>query len=393
MAKIRFIRNTYIRRKVDGTVDREHHLGVMYKGTELEVEGPEKGELLTYPGLNSSNQWYSDKNGLYYWGGGVEEVELKNSEIDEVEDFESQNAKNIDYNELIMDSLNQFAWAQNQGKNQDEEEVKIGIIDEGFDLTHPCFEHLLNRENIKKYKVSKEAGEYRMEVSSPLTRDKSFTHGNQILAIMAANGGGFKGIVPRASYSVISCKGEYFTSKSFDSILKNFERDLDILITSLEASTSKKIPIRHGKLILISSIDNIPKSGSKKFGKLLKSNLNRYFPSNQGRPNQFICASLFKNTFEDFKGSNEEVDHLDFLMLRTEISGLYKENQLLDSSFVPPIAAAVIVKQIQEAKEKSLEDSTINLDLKNIRTTLDPKSFNTSKPFVFYNFGTNYLQL
>lgn len=66
--KIRFLEDTNIRKAP--RVGAEPPLGVMHKGSEIEVEPvPESGDA-----IQAVSRWYRDKNGWYYWSGKTEKI-------------------------------------------------------------------------------------------------------------------------------------------------------------------------------------------------------------------------------------------------------------------------------------------------------------------------------
>ncbi|HND89101.1 MAG TPA: hypothetical protein PK971_12275, partial [Saprospiraceae bacterium] len=66
--KIRFTGNTNIRQEPTSSGNKP--LGIVYAGTELEVED------VAHTGASISNNavWYRDLNGWYYWSGKTQPV-------------------------------------------------------------------------------------------------------------------------------------------------------------------------------------------------------------------------------------------------------------------------------------------------------------------------------
>ena len=77
--KIKFNRNTYIRLSPDD-MDMEP-IGVIYRDVVLEVDKKVVGATKDFV-----SDWYADSRGWYYWGGGIEELEVASDDVLPVEE-------------------------------------------------------------------------------------------------------------------------------------------------------------------------------------------------------------------------------------------------------------------------------------------------------------------
>ena len=160
------------RRSPAADFSQNNIVGQVFKG--FTFEGVEETNIPN-PSLG---KWYKDRDGFFYWGGGVQ---LKTSAVaSTVIDVPSGI---VNYQKLFnaLDTI----WFSQKGKN-----VKVAILDTGFFLDHPDFSHLKNSVIVKDF-------------GENINASDKLGHGTHILGLLAGNGSGMEGIiglVPEAEY-------------------------------------------------------------------------------------------------------------------------------------------------------------------------------------------------
>ena len=189
-------------------------IGKIFKDTRIIFDRKVRGKNLEEDGL-SSNQWFQDRNGWYYWGGALVEEELN------VE---------WDYKKKLVNAPGK--WVGNHG-----EKIKIMVIDGGFNLLHPGLKHL----NLSGHKFdvtlddwAEQTGNTDVLNSAENGSEESNSHGNAVLSIISA--------IPDLTFLIkgISTKAEIFVVKAQD---KNNLKSQRYYIRALEIAAKLDVDI------------------------------------------------------------------------------------------------------------------------------------------------------
>jgi len=133
---------------------------------------------------NTLGKWYRDRDGYYYWGGGVNEIlATDNAFPDEKFSFDISrvNWSIIDYG---IDKI----WKYSRGEN-----VKIAIIDTGLNNNHT---NISKKKNIEYYNI------FNQSINPEDCFDEE-GHGTHCAGIIAAHGPEVYGVAPASDLLII----------------------------------------------------------------------------------------------------------------------------------------------------------------------------------------------
>jgi len=171
-------------------------IGEVFKGSTFEGVEVEESEILN----KDLGKWYKDRDGHFYWGGGVE-----------------KSAGQINYQTQFATLPAQ--WLQTRGKN-----IKVAVLDTGFFLEHVDLMHL------KSTAVIQDFGE------NNNTNDKQ-GHGTHVLGLLGARSedNGVTGLIPDAEfflYKVIQDDVGFLDFFVEAAILDAVKKEVDIISMS-----------------------------------------------------------------------------------------------------------------------------------------------------------------
>ena len=158
--------------------DQNSIAGIVFKGFIFEGE-----EVKGVP-LPTPESWYKDRDGYFYWGGGVSEIGTKPPEPGiEPAPHDLSNS-----NWSIRDYEISKIWKFTKGEN-----VKIAIIDTGLNYNHT---NINKKKNITYYNIFSQS-------SSPGDCTDKEGHGTHCAGIIAAHGPKVFGVAPAADLLII----------------------------------------------------------------------------------------------------------------------------------------------------------------------------------------------
>jgi subtilisin family serine protease len=171
MAKFIVTANKLNRRRVvpASLPDPNNIIDVVRKNFIFEAEEVSEDEMPS----TVHDKWFKDRNGFFYWGGGINE--LRTSAIDHIE--------KTDYRTLMTNIPSQ--WLATGGRG-----IKVAILDTGFFMDHQDLIHMKNTAIVKDFGGNNN------------TEDRK-GHGTHILGLLGAKtsvSDGIMGLIPEAKF-------------------------------------------------------------------------------------------------------------------------------------------------------------------------------------------------
>ncbi len=302
-------------------------------GSELEVDG------ILYKGdpYEGTDKWLKDGAGNYYWAGGVENNNAKNTNAD----VKLTDKKSWGFIDFEIDKL----WEISKGKN-----ITVAILDSGLNYDLDDFK---DKKNITYYNVLKDSA---LQIDC---RDDSFGHGTECAGILCAQGSRFFGVAPEINLLVIKITDET-GGKTTTSILKGLEKAIelksDIISLSFYIAQDENFEPIHNKIKEaynkgITIVAAAGDSGSLQFP---VDNYPASFPEclsigGISRLRKRSRAST-KSNFLDLMGPGEDL----FSLLNPDVF-------LSGTSFSTPFIAGVIALLKSSAKTRNKELSNAQL--------------------------------
>ncbi|MEM6963559.1 MAG: S8 family serine peptidase [Bacteroidota bacterium] len=195
--------------------------GVLHKGFKIKVVKTVSGEE-----IKNNDQWYMDGNGDYLWSGGFNP--LPSVVATNVNASISIPTQVSDYRSLFLDIPEEWNEMENGEYKYRGQGIKLGIIDWGFDLSHPSISHL-NKPD-RKFDMTKSNSDGNDDLNS------NNTHGSECISLIASNlsKGIIGGIAPDTDVFFLQTKEN--DSASFKrAVEKAAELDLHILFSAVTA--------------------------------------------------------------------------------------------------------------------------------------------------------------
>jgi major intracellular serine protease len=304
-----------------------------------------EGEEVTEVPNPALGKWYKDRDGSFYWGGGVMELLLTGTPTD--------------YRKLF--SMIPAQWLQTKGRN-----IKVAVLDTGFNLDHQDLVHL------KPNTVVQDFGGNNSTID---TRG----HGTHVLGLLGAqsNSDGILGLIPESKfflYKVMRDNVGFLESFAEKAILDAIDKEVDILNMSFDVPSAENSPLHEAiKKALEKNILVVASAGDN--DDLIQSSL--IFPS------QFEGVVSVGEVSADFgqalhTGFNNQLDFiLPFVDQRScwinDSFGLY--HNLKGSSMASALITGILASNMSFTK-KSIDPSK---ELKNISPSFSNSIFNDSK--------------
>lgn len=279
---------------------------------------------------NDLGNWYQDRDGYYYWGGGVEVIPL--IEIDTEINF--LNKKDWGFIDFKIGDL----WKNTKGKG-----IKVAVIDKGLN----DIEDFKYKTNISYYNAANDSEDKKDCL------DDSNGHGTNCVGILCGQGKVLYGVAPEIDLFVIkTCNDEGITTSK--EILRGIEKAIEMNseVISLSFSIAKrdnyfnsiylKIKEAYQKDIIVLAaagdsgelnfpVDNFPAS----FPECLSiGGINRM---------RRRSKSSTKSNFLDLMGPGEDL-----------ISNFNPKSLIMGTSFATPFLAGVIALLKSFAKDKGI---------------------------------------
>ncbi len=158
--------------------DKEGIVGEVLKGFTFEGE-----EVLNVP-LPTPEKWYKDRDGYYYWGGGVSIIGTAGPALfNENISFDLSNA-NWSMKDYEIDKI----WKYTKGEN-----VKVAIIDTGLNYNHT---NIKKKTNIEYYNIFNHS-------NSPADCSDNEGHGTHCAGVVCAHGPDIYGVAPASDLLII----------------------------------------------------------------------------------------------------------------------------------------------------------------------------------------------
>jgi len=241
------------RTAVPGTLPEPLNIvGVVLEGFRFEGEEVDPSEILN-PNLG---KWYKDRDGHYYWGGGVISFLSPTLHKGVTKDFsftkglELASAESMGWG-LDKLSVKEF-WtaAGNKGDN-----VKLAILDTGISSTHPEFDFT----KIRRFNV----------LNNDTIAEDLHGHGSHVAGIIAAKGIEVFGTAPHINLVIIKI-ADTTDAWKIEHVVAGIQRAIDenVDIISISGEFSKRDPkleilnqkvteaINHGITIVASAGNN-----------------------------------------------------------------------------------------------------------------------------------------
>ena len=367
----RITKETDIRSSIDNL--ETGIIGKVFKDTKILITDKVQGTAFT-EGDKTSDLWYQDQNGWYYWSKALKAEELA-----------------WDYKKKLVNVP--AKWDTNHGKGS-----KIMVIDSGFDLSHPGLKHL----NLAGHKFDVSLDDFNEQdgntsVLFPFSegsKDRN-DHGNGVLSIISAN--------PVLDFDVqgIANQSEIFLAKARDN--SDF-KEAEYYIRALELAAKLKVDI-----VTCSMSFNKPKVEEKaRFDEVMKQldkqktivlqalpNANKFllkgenvkFPADN---TDTLGVGMIKNDFyqDNVIQNNKKIGtHVDLLMPNTDLNLFNRKSATITrgSSFATPYFAGLIAIYL------SINGGRDNIELSGTGTGLLRKFYlKRMKSYrAFTSFNTN----
>lgn len=185
----------------------EVHFGFTFEGVEVDIT------FIPNPTLG---KWYKDRDGYFYWGGGVIDVsggfELAESTGSETAFIEAPTTA-IEISKLgwglKMLHIQEF-WEQAGNMGND---INIAILDTGISSSHPDFDY----STMKHFNV----------LDGSKNTEDSDGHGTHVAGIAAGQGKEIFGSAPNANYIIIKVAEKVGTWKIED-VIKGIEEAINL---------------------------------------------------------------------------------------------------------------------------------------------------------------------
>lgn len=194
-------------------------IGEVFKGSILEAFEVNDTEIPN----KALGKWFKDRDGHFYWGGGVG--------VSEMLAVAAPTITALDYRTQF--SFIPSAWTQTNGRN-----IKVAILDTGFSIQHPDLAHLANKTTLLDFGGNNNTTDFR-------------GHGTHILGLLgaAASGtDGVTGLIPEAtffSYKVIRDDVGIIDMFVEAAILDAIDRGVDIINMSFDVPSSENSPLHN----------------------------------------------------------------------------------------------------------------------------------------------------
>ncbi len=216
--------------------------GVLHKDFSVSLVEEWEGDKHTEDGV-SSNKWYKDKNGDFYWSGGF--------------DREGYTSKPRNFTDLKVNETGLQWWHHTnynikhiweeygtRGKG-----VKIAILDTGVDQNHPIINNPSRLSSIQTLTNIKDVS-------------RTDPHGTSVSSVIIANSNKLVGIAPESVVEVYCSTDGTHNPKNFAQVLTDIASDTSIDIISISYSffkskiknsgLEKAISLNSDKLIICS---------------------------------------------------------------------------------------------------------------------------------------------
>ena len=328
--------------------------GLLYAGHTVQVAKKVTGQL-----IEDNDIWYQDLNGDYLWSGGFAPFK-ESSAITSIQYY--------DYNTLLLDIPEEIKDHYGAG-------IRIGIMDWGFDLSHPSVLHL--KKDGRMYDMNKEKSEGNDELKTGNGHD---SHGVECISLIAARpteDGSIKGLAPDADVYFFKVKEGDPTSylKAFQ---KAGELDLHILFTStsveykpnenqfLNALKRKNI---NGHCIIVATTRN---------GLHLSTLDSPKFPANLA-----FCLSV--GGVNNYQKSDHQFQKLDYLFYsKNDLFCIGSKNikkQSMSSSYATALFAGLLGKYL--ASKRDMRNTELKITGDQIRDFIfnNWRSFHENKAY------------
>ena len=164
-------------------------------------------------------KWFRDRDGHFYWGGGLS-VSLREAPVTPAATLQA-----LDYRTIF--SFIPLEWTQTNGRN-----IKVAVLDTGFNIDHPDLVHLKNSITLADFGVNSNTNDQR-------------GHGTHILGLLGARASGpdgITGLIPEAeffSYKVIRDGVGILDMFVEAAILDAVDRGVDIINMSFDVPSSE----------------------------------------------------------------------------------------------------------------------------------------------------------
>lgn len=197
--------------------------GAVFEGFHFEAV---EADLTEVPN-NAIGKWYKDRDGYFYWGGGLKIINVDAAAID----FETPEIGDENFGWGLKKLTIKKFWksAANRGSN-----IKVAILDTGISSTHPEFDQL----KISRYNV----------LTNGTDTEDFDGHGSHVAGIIAAKGMKTIGVAPDVHLLIIKI-AEKTSTWEIGNVVKGIqyaiEQETDII------SISGEFPKRNPDLDLL----------------------------------------------------------------------------------------------------------------------------------------------
>lgn len=290
---------------------------------------------------NTLGKWYKDRDGSFYWGGGVKELRTN-------------------YQELFTNIPAQ--WMQTNGRN-----IKIALLDTGFFLDHTDLAHLKPTAIVQDFGGNNNVTDRR-------------GHGTHVLGLLGARSAaqdGVTGLIPEAQfflYKVIMDNVGFLDSFAETAVLDAIQQKVDIISMSFSVPSKEDSDFHKAiKKAMGENIIVVASAGEN--DKLIQSSL--VFPSEfEGVISVGEADTVFSQSL-----TTAFNDQLDFLMpfvdqrscWINDSFGMYKD--LKGSSMATAFVAGLLASSMSFSNKTS---NPLN-ELKNISPSFSNTIFNDLK--------------
>jgi major intracellular serine protease len=269
-------------------------------------------------------KWYKDREGFFYWAGGVEEKHevIKSTKIAEGKDWW--------YSHFKIDQLSAFSKGEN---------IKLAILDSGLDFNSKHFQH---KKNIHYYNAYLDSS----------TKDDCFDndsgHGTNCAGIVCASGAGLAGVAPDVELVVIKITNQHGSrdTKAFlRGLAKAIELKCAVISVSFQMRRDEHFEAIHNAIkkaygLDISVVASVGNSGGLKPIDTFPAS----FPE---------CLSIGGiNKTKIRSNASNQSNFLDLMGPGEEISSFTEVNQMIDgTSYSAPFVGAAIAAIKSAAKK------------------------------------------